>query len=383
MKNTNRIRKQYLAVALLLTALAAVACGPDKDYLLMVDTSGSMDIQGQKLQAIKDSLPGLLEKVENGDRVTVMNFDTEIHNSNTYSIDSDADKSAVIADIEALEAKGANTEMVTMIQGLKGKLKELHAEGGERTPVVMLLTDGIDDPARRREKLDMEEFRDPEAEGAPDPYIYYVSLGKLADPALAEKLESLSGKQVTTVDKGQAGQTNAAATDGTEGAGEDGSGDELGLGEIAEHADESIWNDTLVKYGLWGLLALGVLAILGLIAFLIYKFWTRNKLIGELQYYESEINFPNKNTFRLDKLAKNSVRIGPRLGVDLRIKQLGVPKEFKFKTKVKKDRTYLKPVGRTASMVEFGKQSEAGLIGSGEDFKIGNFKFEYNDGQES
>ncbi len=362
MENLVRLNKKMPAM-LLVALVLTVACGRQKDYVLVVDTSGSMDGQGRKLQAVKDALPGLLEKVAEGDQITVMNFDSKVHGSSTIPINSQADKQTVIDQIRALKATGAYTEMPVMVTALREKIKELSGNS-RRTPVVMLMTDGIDDPARPRGKLNMEQFRDPEAQ-SPDPYIYYLNLGKLKDPNLEKQLQALS-RRVTTVDKSKAGA----------GAGQEG----LELGAIAEEAESTIWKDRLLTIGLP---ILGGLLLLALLFWLVRKFMNRNKLVGELKYYEAEINFPNKNTFRLDKLKKSSLVIGPRLGVDLRIKQLGIPKEFKFKSRVKKARTYLKPVGRSASMVEFRKQTEKGLVADGDSFKIGNFVFEYKDGKET
>lgn len=366
-KNTEWARNipKYVVLALALSVMAA--CGEKRHYLLAVDTSGSMADTRDTIGRVKASIPRLMETVNKGDSVTLLSFDENVAVGRTWTIRSNDDKRQPENEIKAFAAKGAWTDLSRMVQALRDKTKELEKEGGKI--IIIVLTDGKDDPApgTRKEHIDIQSLKDPNAP-VKDYFIYYVSLGALADPVLQKRLETIA-PNVTTIQAPDVkpGQSAAEST---------------GMNRVLSDLRQKSWFDTFKKYGpIAALIIGGILLILGIIL-LIRRFLNRNKVAGDLLYYEDGINSPNKTPYNLDRLHSPSVTIGPKPGVNLRIKQLGLLQEFKFRALKIGGKNFLKPVSN-ANLIQFLQQKNPGKVSSGDLFKIGNYKFEYNDGQEN
>lgn len=339
--------------------LAAIllSCSQATDYIYLVDTSGSM-IKGETLKKVQESVPELVQNAQEDDRVSVLPFDEKVHPGKSFLIETEADRQAVVEYVRSLKPSGQSTDMATMLRTLQSETARLTAE--DKRVVVVLLTDGRDDPAQRRKKFELSEIRDEEATGN-NPYIYYVNLARLQDPALEATLKDMSSRVKTVA--GDPGSTDPGAS--------------TGLAEVSADIGRSRMMDLLESYGLYALLALVVLLFLGGLFFLIHKWLYRHKPVGELKYYEDGVNFPNKLSFHLDRQQGGKFKIGQRMGNNLRIKQLGLPQEFSFKGGRSQGEPVLKARGKPASLIEYRVQKKKGVISPGDKFKIGNYIFEY------
>ncbi len=415
LKNFSRL---LLSAALALSfATGCGLFGGGKDYVLVIDTSGSMAYRpggdASKIDKVKQSMDAFLRSVDDGDTITLMNFDTETYRVGSYKINGDEDRARVVSAVETLAAKGRHTFMKGMVGSVREEVERLESQ--DRNVFVVIMSDGRDDPPAelKDQKLNIEDLKDPsETRDRPvqNAYIYYVSLGKLKDPALEAKLEELS-PEVKTVEpakkksaepkqaapasdseSGDAAATeaetaddSAAAATADDGEAQDESAaaaDEIGLTEVSEDVDEVQWK---TRYGAWAPIirnVLLVLFILGVLIILIRWFMNRHKVAGAFTYYEADVGQPVKSSFDLDKLDKSKMSIGSKLGADLKIRQMGLPKNVDLKAKKVKGESILKPAGRDEAHFKYIKQKEDGLISRGDSFRLGNYIFEYNDGGE-
>ncbi|MDH5657554.1 MAG: hypothetical protein OEZ34_16690, partial [Spirochaetia bacterium] len=70
------MKLKILFFALILGAFTA--CGNSgKNYVFVIDTSGSMTFQNRTIDKVKKEMPKLLDLVQIGDRITLVEFDDE------------------------------------------------------------------------------------------------------------------------------------------------------------------------------------------------------------------------------------------------------------------------------------------------------------------
>lgn len=417
LKNLSRL---LLAAAFLSGTVACGLAGTGKDYVLVIDTSGSMAYRSaddaSKIDKVKKSMEAFLRSVDNGDTVTLMNFDTETYRVGSFTINGDEDRAGVVAAVDGLTAKGRHTFMKGMVGSVREEVERLEGQG--RNVFVVIMSDGRDDPPKdqKEQRLDLEQLKDPSetrARPVENAYIYYVSLGKLKDPALEAKLEELSpavktvepakekpAKPANPEQAAESVQGDAAARDSAEHAGDAATestgdaatgeskdesataADELGLTEIAEDVDEVETRSFRVR--LYPLLRIVLAVLFGIVVlFVLLRKWLKGPPVeGAFTYYEADVGQPVKSSYDLNKLDKNKMTIGSKLGADLKIRQMGLPNNVALKAKKVKGEALLKPAGKDGAHFKFLKQKEDGLISRGDSFRLGNYIFEYNDGGE-
>lgn len=406
MLNQSKILRASLRLAalvagsLLLAACSSSGCGGTRDYLLVIDTSGSMAGQRDTIGKVKTSIPSFLKSVEPGDTVTLLRFATEPEISETIRIDEEADKEKVVAEVQAMQAKGAYTDMGAMMQLLRKEAARLESDA--RDLVIVVMSDGRDDPPpwAKRDSIELKEFEDAGTQDRPQraDYIYYISLGKIKDPGLEQSLGELGAEGVKTIEpetraeradgEGAASPTDDAASGDGEASGEDGAGadesaqaaDEIGLAEVARDVEESAWERALRRWGVIGLIVVGVIVLLLLLLLLARAIMNRHKLDGLLRYYEADVGQPVKSDFPLDKLGKSRMTLGSKLGADLRIKQSGLPQNVHVKAKSLDGEKVLVPAQSDLAFFQFLDQKKQGVISKGDRFKLGNYILEYGDG---
>ncbi|MBX7057098.1 MAG: VWA domain-containing protein [Leptospirales bacterium] len=358
-------RKAALATVLLL-ALAACSRSP-RDYILVIDASGSMQGSGL-IDEVKQAMPEFLESVAPGDTVTVVKFDRSAAVGETISIGSAEDRSKVETAVTSIQARGAYTDMTAMLRAVAERAQS--APGRESFVVVM--SDGKDDPppGRNREHVDLASMRDPGADEKMNAaYIYYISLGRLKDPALEENLRRISPHTETV----QAG----AGVEGSEGAT---AGERTGLADVAHDIDRFAWLRWLKSNWQWAAIGAGILLALLFVIWLIYKIATGGRVRGAIVYYEAGVGQPVKSVYNLDKLDRNRFSIGAKLGADLRVRNSAIARNVTLKAAAKNGQNFLRPAASDRGQFEFLAQQTEGLISPGDRFRLGNFIFEYGDG---
>ncbi|MDH5654947.1 MAG: hypothetical protein OEZ34_03505, partial [Spirochaetia bacterium] len=227
-----------------------------------------------------------------------------------------------------------------------------------------------------------------------DYYIYYLSLGKTKSAALEEGLKTVSPRVKTlesktddhkegTAAKDGAGIGNQAATDDPKNnTAEDVSekkGGELPIDEIAADIKKqnfiySLKDNMIFWIALFGLLLIAILFLLISLR--------KGKFAGRL-VYKPQGPGAISSIYNLKKIETGKLIIGSKRGNNLRISDLGIPKEIVLKPIKKGGLDFLRPVGKSSSLIEFLDQKTKGRISFGDKFRIGNYIFEYNNGKEN
>lgn len=359
------LRKAFLLL-LFLSSLAACSRAP-RDYLLVIDTSGSMTASGL-IGEVKQGMSEFLTTVEPGDTVTLVRFDQRAAIGETIDIRSREDRNRVQTAVDAMEARGAYTDMGVMLRAISDRASS--TAGRERFVVVM--SDGKDDPPPgvRRSEIDLGSMRDPEVdEDVNAAYIYYISLGRLKDPDLERELERISPR-TTTVQAGPGVESSEGAT----------AGERTGLAQVAGDIERTTWLRWIQANWSWLRWLLLALILLLLLIYVIYRIVTGGRVRGTLSYYEVDVGPSLKSAYTLDKLDRNRVSIGSKLGADLRIRNSGIVRNVALKATTKRGQNLLRPAATDVSLFQFLSQKQEGLISPGDRFRLGNFIFEYNDG---
>lgn len=417
-ESTQSTRLSRILPAIAILALASlVACGSGtRDYVLVIDTSGSMSAGNQKtIQKVRRSMASFMETVNPGDTVTLLGFDKSTRPIGTYKINSAADRVAPIQAVQNLDAWGSHTYMKSMVSSVRETVQELEGKG--RNVIVVIMSDGKDDPppGERKNRLQLSSIQASEAERTvQDTFIYYVSLGKLKDPQLEAELKKLSpvvktierkptpaATKAKSADAKAKGATTAASGDAkakddatnAKGAGDDQAAeeaatpagdesqvaaDEIGLTEVAEDIDSRSWYDQLKSIGkIVAPILFGIL----LLVWLSRKWKNRHKVSGNLKYYEADVGAPSKINFSLGKVGKSAILVGSKVGADLRVRQSGLPRNVSLKAYRKGGEDFLKTGGSDDAFFKFMTRQQDDLISKGDKFRLGNYVFEYGDGE--
>ncbi|MCE9597887.1 MAG: VWA domain-containing protein [Spirochaetia bacterium] len=366
------MKRSLLSLLLAFSMVGFAACGGGKDYLVVVDTSGSMQAR-DTLKRVKASMPKVLENIKNGDTVSLMHFDAEAKMGSTTKVEGDADRAKIKAEVDALKAEGAYTDMARMLMAVQEKVKSMKDAG--KTAHVIVLSDGLDDPKLKRGKLDLGKYRDQQGGPINDAFIYYISLGEISNPALEAQLKELSPQTKTYL----AGNRVADSKDPNAKKPGEQTTPEQALTNVGEDVQKNNWLSYVKQFAPY---VIGLILLVLLILFIIWlvkRLQRGDALYGNVLYYPEGIQFPNRNTFTLNKIGMAALTIGSKQGNRLRIKDLGTTETFSFKGKKVGPNMCLRPLGKSARNIQFTSQRQQGLISPGDRFRIGEYSFVFND----
>ncbi len=329
-----------------------LSCSGPRDYIICIDTSGSMSSGKRMIEKVKARLGDFVEDIKLGDSVTLVGFDTNSRVYRTYSIHDQATLQKLSAKIRSLRARGAYTDMQAMLSTLVKLSKKLQAP--DRHLLVVIMSDGIDDPPPWKKKdsaVELQYLRKNSWFGYwGEPYIYYISLSKVQDTKLIKNIGRLSRQSKSITDSESAG-----------------------LGEVKEDAQsQDTYRQFLAVFSLLISIFLVACVTLG-----IRRFLQRHKLNGTLVYYDADIGRSLSDTIDLSKLKAHSMFLGRKPGAKPKIRGFGLKQNVSLKAKVYKGSLHLKPKKKEETLFSYDHQKRKGLIGPGEKFKVGNFIFEY------
>jgi Mg-chelatase subunit ChlD len=122
-----------------------------KDVIMVLDTSLSMVGQGSSgnniMKAVKKDIKDFIyNDIKDGDRLTFLTFDSKVEEYPTFKIDDENDRNIATKFLLRIEPKGLWTHTKLMIETVIKKAKELEKTGKDRQPVIIILTDALDDP---------------------------------------------------------------------------------------------------------------------------------------------------------------------------------------------------------------------------------------------
>ena len=335
----------------LLLCLFSVSCSRPQDYILVVDTSGSMSFGNRYIEKIKANIETFMDNLESGDSISLLGFDSNSRFYRTYRIRNEADRQRVVQKVRSFVARGAYTDMDSMLDFVFSFSKKLKKTS--RQLVLIIMSDGKDDPPpwKKRRTLRLEALSKGNWFSNPfdEPYIYYVSLGKLHDTKLRKNLTRLSPRVRNIKDSQTAG-----------------------LEEVIQDIDTQLLLSILFIF-------LCSLVSLALLACGVYWFCTRHKLSGILEYYDIDVGPDFRERFRLSKLSKHRLVFGRKAGAQLKIRDFAHSQNLNLRATSFKGSPCLRISKKELEHFNFKrKRFEARLlVAPGDHFEAGNYIFEY------
>lgn len=163
------------------------------DLIFLVDTSASMvgKAGGKNIfPEVKRVLKEWVATTQIGDHVLLVTYDSAVKARPTAQILGDPDKDAISREIDALEAKGLNTYTAAALRHGLAEAARLDdaqtATGKKNTKVVILLTDGINDPPKEIRGTEAEVKLSQVAMQYKDKpwFVWQVQLGSEPDAAV-------------------------------------------------------------------------------------------------------------------------------------------------------------------------------------------------------
>ncbi|MBP7738135.1 MAG: VWA domain-containing protein [Spirochaetes bacterium] len=359
-------RKSCKAIAplivLLLAAqftLAAVNClaRQSKDLILVLDTSMSMiGRAGGKdiLNDVKRSISDYIDRVEDGDRVTFVTFDTDVKIYPTVIIDDDNDRDILKKYITMTEATGLWTYTFKMITKVLESAENIDKKDGRQTEIV-IMTDAIDDPPPGDKKFDFVEFAKKYGKKS-KLWVYVLSFSPAMKSEAAKKMEKDLGLISDNVKVIQTGEP------------------EKGKEELIqdEKKREAEGRSVLIPIIIAGACILLVLAILFFV-----KRLADLKVVGRLEYWNNEIIEPYMQRFDLARKPSREIMIGKGLGCLVNVRDISIKKPIMIKAVRHEGTVRMKLVDSESSRVEMVNRQADGLLQDGDIFKVGNYTFKY------
>ena len=162
------------------------------DYVLLVDTSGSMN-QGGRYPKVRNQLRELLSGLDSDDRVSLLTFDSKV--VERYRGDVGTSPDAVLAHLPA-SASGKYTDIGAAIDG---GLVQLESPDTHRLAALILITDGVMDTVPTAKYADVDsaswkklKTRAANLEKGHELAAYAVSLISTTDAGLLKKAVPLA-----------------------------------------------------------------------------------------------------------------------------------------------------------------------------------------------
>jgi hypothetical protein len=350
--------KGIVAVILLLFSLAAAgdaSAKEQKDMILVLDTSLSMVGQGGNniMPMVKKSLEEFIGQLEKGDSITFITFDTEVKVWPIIKVEDKSAKEILSKFLTMVEAKGAWTYTQEMIKTVYKTAQQLEEKNKTRNTVVIILTDGIDDPppAFRGEQFNIKDVATPDK----DMFIFLVNLGDLKNNPKFAKLQQELGGNTKVVDGSDVQKLLEKDL----------------MKDVDKTVEEhrSIWRNPL--------LYLAVLLLVLLVGYLIYRRMAQVKVVGNLEYWDHTMMDPYVKTFDITKHPAKAILVGVGQGCELKIRDIQVHEPFRIYAKRDKDKIhiYVEPGKSTELVRQKGEPGSA--LNDGDIFSVTNYSFRY------
>jgi hypothetical protein len=367
-----KTKNDFIALKLFISATILLACltgGPviasdNKDVILVLDTSLSMVGYGGAyksyniLDRVKQSIANYIDGLEDGDRVTFMTFDTEIRAYPTIYVDDENDRDILKKYISMTEANGKWTNTYYMVRAAFKKADELEKEDEGHQIVIVVMTDGLDDPApeSRAKRLLIKDI----AKRYSDKtwWVYLVNLNELKEnKSIARLKKDISGavKQTTIIEAGKDIKTGIEKN-------------------LSQDVDKKIEESGSIAFPL--LVALLIIAALLALIYFFLRF-SRLKVHGTLEYWNNAVLDPYIMKYDLARRNTRQVVIGPSYNCILKIRDLEIKSPFTITAvKVGKEvKLEIKSGGNYA--IDIVNKEHGGYIENGDIFKVVNYTFRY------
>ena len=343
------------------------AASSNKDVILVLDTSLSMRGYGSGardiFETVKSSVNVYIDRLQDGDRVTFVSFDEEVKAFPRVMLDDQNDKDILKKYISMTEAHGAWTHMLKMLQQVFAIAKTLSDENAsnneKREVVIVIMTDGIDDPPPGKEK-DAFTLKDVAAKYSDnDWWIYVVNLSEM------EKTGKISASLAQFRSDLQAVSDNTMILDGTD-------PDKA----INEDMKADMDKRDFVQQKLIPAIAI-ILALVILAGLFIYLRLKKLQIKGSLEYWNHELLKPEVYRVDLAPLGAREIIVGRILGCNVKLRDYESRIPFSLKAKNQKGGVILLLSHAEGLEVGFKNKEYDGIVNNGDIFTASNFSFRY------
>jgi hypothetical protein len=333
-----------------------------RDVILVLDTSLSMMGYGGSniMDKVKTSVSGYIDKLEDGDRVTFVTFDTDIRVYPAVIVDDANDRDIIKKYISITPVTGKWTNTYSMMQAVFKQAEILEKNNDGRQIVIIVMTDGIDDPAPDNSgaRLNIKEIAT-RYEGNDNWWIYLVNFSdiKAKDKAARDRDAALKKELQRVSDKSDIIQ---AGTDPN-----------LGIKEVEKREIQNRSYAVLAVIGL-------VIAAIAIFLLLLLRRLRQLKVRGRLEYWNNELIKPTIETFSMTKFMRRDIFIGSIMGCQLRIREIEIRTPLRLSAVRVKGETKLALQWPSQEYsVEFRNRPAGDYIEDGDIFQVKNFTFKY------
>jgi uncharacterized protein YegL len=367
-----QIRRCFYSVILLISAFSFVLIGPvnlnaasNKDVILVLDTSLSMRGYGTNskdiFESVKNSINVYIDtQLQDGDKVTFVTFDEEVKVFPRIMLDDQNDKDILKKYISVTEAHGAWTHMLIMLQQVFAIAKNLtdeNAAGDKRDVVIVIMTDGLDDPPPGKETFTLKSVA--EQYQGNDWWIYVVNLSEMEKTGkISASLQQFSDNLKTVSD-------NTMILDGSD-----------PNKAINEDMKADMEKRELVQQKVIPAIAI-ILALAILIGLFIYLRLKKLQIKGSLEYWNHELLKPEVFRVDLAPLGAREIIVGRVLGCNVKIRDYESRIPFSLKAKSQKGDIVLLLSHAGDLEVGFKNKEYDGFVNNGDIFTASNFSFRY------
>ncbi len=344
-----------VTAALIIFSSGRAIAEPNKNVILVLDTSMSMIGFGGNniMDKVKSSIENYIDKLKDGDKVTFITFDTKVTIYPTILIDDKNDRDIAKKYISAIEAKGLWTYTIDMLKNVFKKAEEISKAEKDRKTVIVIMTDGIDDPPPGHRK-DLFDIKSVSSEySGKDWWIYFISF---ADLQKNEKLKGELEKELKKVsDKSQF----------------------IDAKDVPEKGIEDMQKSMKAQEGLQWRAILIIAAAVIILLIIIIRIAKKGgpKVKGRLEYWNIEILDPYIEKFDLTKKMSGEIVIGKKAQCHLYIRDITISGNFSIIALKNPVRLSIK--GETGVDVMFKNKESSGILTDGDIFQAGNYGFKY------
>lgn len=338
------------ALCLLVAPLSAA----EKNVILVLDTSLSMTGKGGKdiMDQVKESISNYIDTLEKGDRVTFITFDVDVKVYPTVEIKDKNDRDILKKYISMTEATGKWTHTLEMMKTVFEKADELSQSEEERQPIIVVMTDGIDDPppGEKNESFNIKSVTSPYKET--NWWIYFISFSDLKNSEnmarIREELKGVSDK-TTIIEAG-------TPAEGIEGQLVD---------DIGRREKES--RSLLVP-----LLVAGGAALVVIIILLVLWYFYGTRVRGYIEYWNEGVLGDYAHKADLTRFNSRDVVIGKGRDCDVNLREL--ESTVRIAIRATRKGIFVIPLEGGYEMVN---RDDDGTLQDGDVIKIDNISFRY------
>lgn len=361
----------FMAASLLMSFQtdSKAASVTNKDVILVLDTSLSMvGYQGKNIMDdVKRSVYTYIDSLQDGDRVTFVTFDEDLKVYPQIVIDDQNDRDIVKKYISVTEAKGQWTFTLKMLQTVFGiadtltKDNQAQTQVNPRNVVIVIMTDGLDDPppAKSKERFDLKKIA--EQYSGNDWWIYLVNLAEM------EKSKEISAAQKKLKEELSKISENTTFIDGQ-------NPDKAINEDLQRDIEQKEWNQfkKILPF------ILLILLLILIIALVLIRRASTVKVKGSLDYWNHELLKPEVLNVSLTALNIKSIPVGRAIMTGVRIRDFESRHVFTLKAVREKGVIRIKIIADEGLEVGFKNKDFDGYVNDGDIFSASNFSFRYN-----